>query len=105
MLDTGRDPERAHVPRQASRVSLAGEVSLRRAGQMQYQVSVFDVSEHGCKVEFVEKPRLDEHVWLKFDGLEALEATVCWVDGFAVGLEFARPIHPAVFDLLIARLK
>ena len=47
---------------------------------------------------------LDEIVWVKFEGLEALEAMVCWVDGFAAGLEFQRPVHPAVFDVLLQRL-
>jgi len=40
----------------------------------------------------------------QFEGMDALEATVCWVCGFEGGLEFDRPIHPAVFDRLIAKL-
>jgi hypothetical protein len=44
-------------------------------------------------------------VWVKFDGLEALEAQVCWVDGLKAGLAFALPIHAAVFEQLLARLQ
>jgi hypothetical protein len=33
-----------------------------------------------------------------------LQAEVCWVDGFIVGLKFERPLHRAVFDLLLARM-
>ena len=77
---------------------------LRRPGQHSYRVKVFDVSLHGCKGEFVERPKLDEHVWVKFEGLEALEAVVCWIRGFEVGLEFENPIHPAVFDMLVSKL-
>jgi hypothetical protein len=33
-----------------------------------------------------------------------MEAEVCWVDGFVAGLKFIKPMHPAVFDLLIERL-
>ena len=83
---------------------LSANVALRRAGQHSYDVRILDVSPHGCKAEFVERPKLDEHVWVKFDGLCALEAMVCWTRGFDVGLEFEQPIHPAVFDLLVARL-
>lgn len=104
-LDTGTKPVRAHCPRRSSRVALSAEVILRRARQGSYRVKIFDVSPNGCKAEFVERPRLDETVWAKFDNLEAIEATVCWVRGFDVGLEFQRAIHPAVFDLLIQRLK
>jgi hypothetical protein len=39
------------------------------------------------------------------DGLEALDAEVCWVDGHVAGLRFERTIHPAVFDLLLQRLR
>ena len=33
-----------------------------------------------------------------------LEANVCWVDGFTAGLSFEKPMHPAVFELLVERL-
>ena len=103
-VDAGGMPERTPSPRKSERVGLAAEVSLRRTGQKNYRANVYDVSQHGCKVEFVERPALEEVVWVKFDGLEALEALVCWIDEFAVGLEFQRPLHPAVFDTLLERL-
>jgi len=68
-------------------------------------VKIVDISPQGCKAEFVERPNLDELVWVKFDGLQSLEAVVCWTRGFEVGLEFERPIHPAVFEMLVERLK
>lgn len=104
-IDTGTTPGRRPWPRKGSRVTLSAEVILRRAGHRTYRVKIFDVSMHGCKAEFVERPKLDETVWVKFDNLEALEAMVCWVRGFEVGLEFQKAIHPAVFDSLIKRLK
>jgi hypothetical protein len=33
-----------------------------------------------------------------------LEALVCWVRGFEVGLEFEKPMHVAVFEQLISKL-
>jgi hypothetical protein len=36
-------------------------------------------------------------------GLEALESLVCWVDGFTAGVEFQKPLHPAVFAMLVTR--
>jgi hypothetical protein len=91
-------------PRKSVRIGLSAEIKLRRAGQGRYRVKILDVSQHGCKAEFVERPKLDELVWVKFDGLDALEAVVCWVHGFEVGLEFAHPIHPAVFEMLVSKL-
>lgn len=103
-FDTGSEPERAQRPRRSRRVALAAEVTLRRTGQSTYRVNLYDLSPDGCKLEFVERPSLDERVWVKFEGLEALEALVCWTSGFLAGVEFERAIHPAVFQALIARL-
>ena len=91
--------------RRSERVALAAEVSLRRHGQSSYRVQIFDASLHGCRIEFVERPRLDEQLWVKFDGLQPLEAEVCWIEGFNAGVNFVQPIHPAVFDRLVAGLQ
>ncbi len=90
--------------RKSVRVECIADVTLRRPGAKAYRVSILDLSPHGCKAEFVEKPQIGELVWLKFESLEALEAIVCWLDGFEVGLEFRRPIHEAVFASLVSRL-
>ena len=55
-------------------------------------VNVHDISPEGCRLEFVERPRLDETVWVKFEGLDAIESSVCWFRGSDVGVEFAA--HP-----------
>jgi hypothetical protein len=60
---------------------------------------------YGCKLEFVERPELAERVWVKFEGLDAIEGQVCWIDGFVVGIEFVRPMYAAVFDALVPRLR
>jgi hypothetical protein len=91
--------------RKSARVSLQAEVQLRRSGQHHYLVNVFDISPEGCKVEFVERPRLDETVWVKFDGYDAIQSSVCWVEGHSAGIEFERPIYPAIFELMVARLQ
>jgi hypothetical protein len=91
--------------RKSARVSLQAEVQLRRSGQHHYMVNAFDISPEGCQLEFVERPRLDEIVWVKFDGYDAIESTVCWIRGHSVGIEFARPIYPSVFEMMVARLQ
>jgi len=95
---------RRHWPRKSERVAVSADVTMRRPGQPNYKVRVLDASPHGCKVEFVDRPGVHERMWIKFEGLEALEAEVAWVEGHVTGLRFARTIHPAVFDLLVERL-
>ena len=80
-------------------------VKMRRRGRHNFSVKVFDLSREGCKLEFLERLQLDETVWVKFEGLEGLEATVCWVEEKSAGVEFLRPIHSAVFDMLVGRLR
>lgn len=103
--DNGIPQSRDHSERKAERVAVNAEVALRRPGQHNYRVRAYDASPLGCKLEFVERPVPAERVWVKFEGLDALEGQVCWVDGFVVGVEFVRPMYAAVFDALIPRLR
>jgi len=100
-----KEAPKKYWPRQNERISIAADISLRRLGQNSYRVKVSDLSPKGCKVDLVERPRIQEHVLVKFDGLEVLDSEVCWVDGYVAGLRFEKPMHPAVFDLLLQRLR
>ena len=97
-------PAQPQKPRSYDRVAIDAQVSMRRPGRQQYQCRVFDMTPTGCKVEFIERPKVGDTMWVKFDGLDGLEADVRWVDGYCGGVEFKRPIYTAVFDLLLARL-
>src|SRR4028118_1752105 len=63
-------------PRRSGRVELDAEVLVRRTSGNSYRVRVFDLSPHGCKVEFIEGPTLDERIWIKIPGLDGLEGMV-----------------------------
>lgn len=96
--------DRKQTPRAHDRRAIAGSASLRRMGRKEYQTRLFDLTPNGCKVEFIERPRPGELLWVKLDGLSNVEAAVRWVDGFYGGVEFVRPLHGAIFDSLIGRL-
>lgn len=97
-------PPRLQTQRAHERVTLDAAIMLRHAGRRNYRTLLFDLTPAGCKVEFVERPRQGDLLWAKFDGLEGIEARVAWVDGFRGGLKFTRPLHPGIFDALVARL-
>lgn len=97
--------EDSRVPRHSERASISAEVQLRRSGELNFTVEAYDLSEQGCKLEFVERPRLGETVWVKFPGLEALESKVRWTHRAAVGLQFSRPMDPRVLQHLLQRLR
>ena len=105
VFDAQEPTEKAQQPRRSDRIGLSADISLRRLGQNSYRVKVSDLSPEGCKVDLVERPRIGEHMLVKFAGLEVLDAETCWIDGYVAGLRFEKPIHPAMFDLLLQRLK
>lgn len=71
---------------------------------MNFAVELHDLSERGCRTEFVERPRIGEILWVKLGELAPIESTVRWVNGFQGGLEFNRPIHSGVFEDLLLRI-
>ena len=107
-MDPGKVPEQGGEHgqrRKVERLELEAEVLVRRASGHSYRVRVFDISPQGCKVEFVERPMIDERIWIKVEGLDALEGIVRWTEGFVVGVDFPHPMHAAVFDHVVQRLR
>ena len=86
------------------RTSVQGQISMRRLGSFGFDIPVRDLSATGCKVELVESVGIRDHVVARLPGLEPLGATVIWSDERCAGLQFNRPIHPAVFEMLLERL-
>jgi len=103
-FDRVPDAAPAPVPRRHDRIDVEADVTLRRAGKLGFRVRLFDLSPAGCKAEFVDRPELGEQVRVKFESMESLEGSICWVAGAKAGIRFARPIHDAVFSLLLERL-
>ena len=79
------------------------QATMQRHGQPKYLVSVVDLSVDGCKVEFVDRPDVDERVHIRFSGLAPIEGQVRWVAGIEAAVAFERPIHPAVLDILLQK--
>ena len=84
-----KESPKQYWPRRSERVEIQAQVVLRRRSHLPYQVPLLDFSTHGCKVE----------------GLEALEAEVCWVEPPLAGIRFLGPIHSAVFAMLVERYR
>ena len=104
--EEARDPAaKPKVARKAVRFPANSDVSLRRRGHSRTCVTVRDMSPVGCSVDMAERPWIGETLHLKFEGLETVECKVRWVEGYTAGLEFVRPVHAAVFDLLMLQLK
>ena len=75
-----------------------------RRGSTREAVELLDLSATGARLRALSPLREGAIVWLKIGHMEGFEARIVWTIGFESGCEFARPLHPAVFDsLAIAR--
>jgi hypothetical protein len=73
-----------------------------RGGSDRTNVDVIDLSPTGVKIESHLYLQPDSMIWLKLPGLEASQARIAWVRRHQAGCEFVRPLHPAVFERVVA---
>jgi hypothetical protein len=90
--------------RRADRRTFDAEVGFR-ARHGRATVKVRDISTHGARVAAIHLLRQGDTFFLTIPSLEPIEARVAWADQFELGCEFVRPLHPAVLDTILARLR
>ena len=90
--------------RRGDRVPLDAAVDFRRAKEHRHEVRLHDLTAHGCRVALPESVNYRQMVWVSLPGLETLQSTVRWTSEWVAGVEFERPMHPAVFDHMAAKL-
>jgi hypothetical protein len=91
--------------RKSTRVSVEMAAALRQRGAAGVSVQIMDLSVDGFRVATHLDLCEGSDVWLRLGGLEACHAKVVWVSGHLVGCRFARPLHPAVLDMIVAKAK
>ena len=92
-------------PRRAERVPLRADIEFRRTGEHRWRVNILDFSPAGCRVELPVRVKPDDTIWISLPGIETIQGTVCWVKEWEAGVEFASALHPAVFDMVRARMR
>lgn len=97
------EPDDAGGNRERPRKSFSISATLRDRRSNKFEVHLVDLSTTGFQAEA--HPSLDPGavVWLVIPGMQGLEATVMWRRRAVIGCKFNQPLHPAVFDHLVAR--
>jgi hypothetical protein len=90
--------------RRSGRFATGSQILARRIPGVNFEVPLDNVSNGGCRIETLEKCEPGEDVIVRLPELESLGARVRWTMGMTAGLQFTRPIHPAVFGSLLERL-
>jgi hypothetical protein len=75
---------------------------LRDRGTSRFEIDVVDLSRTGFRAETSFTLWPGTTVWLTLPGFGAQEAVVAWRDKVHYGCAFLRPLHPAVFDHVVA---
>lgn len=91
--------------RRAERVPLRADIDFRRTGEHRWRVNILDFSPEGCRVELPVRVLVDDMIWISLPGIEALQGRICWVKEWIAGVEFERPMHPAVFGMVEERMR
>jgi hypothetical protein len=91
--------------RKASRAEVTLGAGLRQRGAGGVTIQILDLSTHGFRAATHLELERGTDVWLKLPGLESLHGTVVWMRGHLLGCEFARPLHPAVLDMVVRNAK
>jgi hypothetical protein len=95
--------EKSEDGRRADRKSLHVDAGLRQRGAHGVTIEIVDLSTTGFRAITHLELYPGADVWLKLPGLESLHSRVIWMNGFLIGCEFARPLHPAVLDMIVRK--
>ena len=88
--------------RRALRKAVKMRAHLRDRGQTKFEIDVVDLSASGFRAETSFTLWPGRVVWLTLPALAGREAVVAWRDKFKYGCAFQKPLHPAVFDHIVA---
>lgn len=77
--------------------------TLREEGGFKLVVDIEDLSVTGFRVQSIYAMRVGARVFVTIPTFAPLEAEITWREGTHYGCRFARPLYPAVFDMIAAR--
>ena len=62
------------------------------------EVTIFDLSSHGCRVEDRALPKPGSHITIKIGSIGPIGAIVRWRRDAVTGLKFEYPLYPAILQ-------
>ena len=99
-------PEPPTPPDEENRATLRKPVRLsarlRDRSMSRFEVAIVDLSRTGFRGETIFTLHPGTIVWITLPGLSGLEAEIAWHHNDQFGARFQNPLHPAVFDHIVA---
>lgn len=78
-------------------------IDLRESGGGRLQAQIVDISQSGCRIATVTYLNENRRIFITLPGFGPLEAEVVWRIGENYGCAFISPLHPAVYDHIVAK--
>ena len=89
--------------RRVDRVQVDFGAGLRQRGASGVSVQIMDLSTEGFRIATHLQLAPGTEVWLRLPGLEPSAARVIWSERHLIGCAFARPLHPAVLQMILGK--
>jgi hypothetical protein len=96
-------PNWAGDRRRIRRLPCTTGAAFRQSQRKPIDVGIANLSTHGCTVKSAESQEIGARCWIILPTLESWSARVAWTDGELFGLEFSRPLHRAVAEMIVRR--
>ena len=97
------EPAKGIEFRRYSRGDVDIMIDLREFGNGRMRAQIVDISQSGCRITTVSHISDNGRIFITLPGFGPLEAEVVWRIGESYGCSFVAPLHPAVFDHIIAK--
>lgn len=95
----------AEERRGCDRLPLSTAVEFRRVKQTAQKTLTHDVSLAGCRIDSAATLLEGERTWVRLPGIDSIPSTVRWSKEWTAGVSFDNPVHPAVFDMVVGRMR
>ncbi len=82
--------------RRTKRSGIQRDCTVRERGRSAVPAAINDLSARGIGIKSHGSPLPGNYIWVRLAGFESLPGRVVWTNGSTAGVEFERPLHPAV---------
>ncbi len=82
--------------RRAKRNGVQLNCTVRERSRSAVDATINDFSASGIRIQSNGVPLPGNQIWVRLSGLDSLTGRVAWTNGNLAGVEFERPLHPAV---------
>jgi hypothetical protein len=96
----GTDSEHRHD----GRAQVDIDCEIRIGNRAWRRARLADLTPDGFQVAILDMPARGTPLYIRFAGIQMLQAEVCWARADTAGCRFAAPMSPYVFDHIIASI-